>query len=95
LKNSFLFAVIFESSCLKLPAAAFLGFAKSCSPFFALSMLIFSKSAFFITTSPRISIKDFSSISSGIEKIVFALFVTSSPTVPSPLVIACFKIPFS
>ena len=56
-------AVILESSCLKLPAAAFLGLAKTFSELDFALRLIFLKSSISMNTSPLISINLGGSIS--------------------------------
>ncbi|MBA7633590.1 hypothetical protein ES703_41161 [subsurface metagenome] len=73
-----------------LPAAAFLGLAKSGFPFFSLSLFNLSKTVRDIKTSPRTSISisflSFVMSLSGIEFMVLRFCVISSPTVPFPLV---------
>ena len=81
------------SNCLRLPAAAFLGFAN----LILLFLLSVTKSSRVIKTSPLISIMfgGFKVLSFfGISIIVLILFVTTSPTSPFPLVTPSFKIPF-
>ena len=75
--------------CLKDPEAAFLGLAK-----FSFN---FSKSEFFIKTSPLISISvgiflPFNIF--GISEIVFRFSVISSPSTPSPLERPWMNLPF-
>ena len=48
-------ATIFESNCLKVPAAAFRGFANIISPIFSLSALIFSNTFIDKKASPLTS----------------------------------------
>ena len=84
-----IFFVSSEFFCLKEPEAAFLGFAN-----FSFN---FSKSLFFINTSPLISIssgKSFESISFGISSIVDKFAVMSSPSLPSPLDSPVTSFPF-
>ena len=83
-----------ESSCLKLPAAAFLGLANC---FESLKEFISLNPFFDIKTSPLISIilgilvpSNFN----GIDLIVLIFSVTFSPVRPSPRVAAKSKIPF-
>ena len=94
------FAVIFGSSCLRLPAAAFLAFAKSCLPDFILLSFNSLKSSFRIKTSPRISNRlgkvVVSSLKTrGIPLMVFKFVVISSPVFPSPRVDPLINFPFS
>ena len=92
--------VIAGSNCLKLPAAAFLGFANTFSPFLLALSFKASKSDFLINTSPLTSSKSGNELSdsfsvSGIDLIVLILDVISSPIVPSPLVTPLVRMPFS
>ena len=92
--------VIAGSSCLRLPAAAFLGFANTFSPFCVALKFKSSKSDLLINTSPLTSSKSGKECSDsfslrGIDLIVLILEVMSSPSVPSPLVTPLVKIPFS
>ena len=82
------------SSCLKLPAAAFLGFANL--DLFSNLELSFSKSLLFKKTSPLISIKagKFFFNLDGMFFIFEIFSVTSSPINPSPLVPAETRFPF-
>ena len=78
-----------------LPAAAFLGFAKGANPFSSCLLFNSSKLALGIYTSPRTSTCRVSGMCIGMERMVFTLFETSSPTIPSPLVTARVKLPSS
>ena len=101
--NSFngLEAVTSGSNCLKLPAAAFLGFAKIFFPDSFEDSFIFLNSKDSIKTSPLTSkelgifaISSFLINSNGTEGNVLILWVMSSPIVPSPRVAAFSKTPF-
>ena len=81
-----LFAVILESSCLRDPAAAFLGFAKRLSPFFSCMAFIFSNCFFDIYTSPLTIRSPLYGINIGISFMVLRFSLTSSPMIPFPLV---------
>ncbi len=88
--------VIFESSCLTEPAAAFRGLANKGSPVFSLCLFSLSKSPLFIITSPRTSSSSgrlFPMSFRGMVFTVFKFWVTSSPTTPSPLVEPTAKVP--
>ena len=82
------------SSTRTEPAAELRGLLKILPPCSACCWLSASKALRDISTSPRTSkfcgkpnfFSSFSSMLSGIERIVFTLGVTSSPVVPSPRV---------
>ena len=93
--DNLLLAVIFESNCLREPAAALRGFANNTSLFFSLSAFNKSKDLRGKYTSPLTSNDLLSFKTFGIENIVFILSVTSSPIVPSPRVAALTSLPFS
>ena len=82
------------SSCLRLPAAAFLGFANL--DLLSNLELSFSKSLLFKNTSPLITINSGKSFFNfdGIFLIFNIFSITSSPINPSPLVPADIKFPF-
>ena len=92
--------MIAGSNCLKLPAAAFLGFANTLSPFcFALRFRAL-KLGLLINTSPLTSTRSGKGFTdslrvSGIDLMVLMLEVISSPKVPSPLVMPLVRMPFS
>ena len=93
IKTKGLEAVIFESSCLRDPAAAFLGFEKILD----LSILNLLNSEIGNITSPLISIRlgIFFPISfNGTLFMVLIFSVISSPISPSPLVAALSISPF-
>ena len=82
------------SSTRSEPAAALRGLANRESPFASRSAFSRSNARRFITVSPRTSNAARSVVTrSGSERIVRAFSVTSSPTTPSPRVIACAKVP--
>ena len=93
-------AVIFGSSCRKLPAAALRGLANGGSPDISRSAFKDIKSDLRMNTSPltssnlgmeRLSFRR----ASGIALMVFKFAVMSSPLIPSPRVDPLTNAPFS
>ena len=90
-------ATMLLSISLRDPDAAFRGLANGCSSSRSRSSLSLSNAAHGIYTSPRISNSSGQPLPTscwGILPICLAFSVTSSPTVPSPLVKALKSLPF-
>ena len=93
-------AVMLESNCRRLPAAAFRGLAKTDSSAAFRCLFNVSKSSLRINTSPRTSNNVGSAClalrnARGIARIVFKFWVMFSPVVPSPRVEPFTKRPCS
>ncbi len=89
-------ATSFESSCLRVPAVAFLGFTNVGSPASVRCLLSFVNEALVMKTSPLTSNR--SGADSGRRRgmvfMVLMFWVMSSPVFPSPRVTAYSRIRF-
>lgn len=89
-------ATSFESSCLSVPAVAFLGLTNAGSPASVRCLLSSSNEAFAMKTSPRTSNRSGaeSGRRSGMVFMVLMFCVMSSPVLPSPRVTAYSRMRF-